>query len=434
MNVIYTTNAIYNSQPSRVAKVQAKQASHCQAATRPQRAQAQAKWITELAACYTRTYSYSLELHCTNNNTRTSLQAICPFTGIAHTIDCSHMPMTGSLPRQAIVAMHPLLSCYLPTHTEDSLSLQWQVLRSLYILASKGLVHMSAPFILPTKLAGSSLHRLLIAQDKLLELAYMDSASYAKVPQYNHQADCSIDTLCVWAVVAHSAATTGSTSNTGIDDIDSMLTASERQQQLEAKKAEASTKAARVAAQRKLAVITLKDAISTVCDIMEDLPHSGWIQGVHSTRLQAITKAAHNLDLGWIDIMQELIQESYPDATFVGNNAYSCMIVVSQKLDAIAMQAIQATQELGYELEGEAQLVHEKIKARYSVQGIEATTSTGSTLDFTVQAVSNSKPALDNALRLAKQLKAVEVLSSSAAPVASISLAERLAALKASKR
>ena len=296
---------------------------------------------------------------------------------------------------------------------------------------------MSAPFCLPRELKGSSLHRLTIAQEKLIELAYASTEQLSDVAHYNHSEDCTIDSLCVWAVTAHSKMQTGSTANTGIDDLDAMLSASERELAMQERIANMETKRARMAAQKKLTGINLRAAIATVCAVMEDLPHSGWTAAIHSTRLERITRQDNGLDLGWLDVLCDLIQDSYPDAHFVGNEQYSSMLLVMQKLDSLVLNTISTLAELGINQELGIEQITAKVASRYTVQATAASPDTlkNTTLDLSVHAISNSKTSLQTARTLAKQLVQVtKAQPTQPTTTDTRTAAERIAAIRAARK
>jgi hypothetical protein len=428
----------YHSDPARVAKLQHTQQHHSiHKATRPDRVAACAEWAKQLAACYTKSESYSLQLAAQQHNTGNSLRAVCPFTGLLYTLDLGGAHLGHSLPRSLVVAVHPMLSTQLSSAVEDSLSLHWQLWRTLATLASLGVFHCTVPLTLPATLRGLSLHRLTIAQEKLLELSYATPQQLADVPQYHHTQDTDIDSLCIWAVAAHSKLMTGTTDTLGTDDLDAMLD-SEQRKAAHAERLEAqAVKASRVAAQRKLGNINLRASIDKVCAIMEDLPSSGWTAELHSARLQRIARAETGIDLGWLTVLSDLIQDSYPDAHFVGLDTYACMLLVMQRIDTLTLNALNTLADLCDDsLDSKAEAIQAKVRARYTMQGTEAALETYDIDSKLTVAhnVSNSKTAQTTAKALNKALRdntASIAVQPTDSPNSNLSIAERIALARA---
>lgn len=365
------------------------------------------EWQEQLTGYVRRTLQHKLSAIAAKTNAVDSLLAICPFTFATHKIDCSAIPLAQDtrLPRNPLLVLHPMLTAYLPSTTEASLPLEWLIYRGLFTLANKNILLIAAPL----SLANVNRRRAAIALENIITLASLNATKISQLPAYAIEDNTSFTSLCVWLAQAANIAKTGIARNITEADLDNLTTASEREILRVERIEQAKINAARKSAQRKLAKITLIESLYSVAAIMDDMPHTGWAD-IHTTKLFRLADKKHNVDIGWIDAISDLLENHFPDEHFVGLKAYTHYLFVRQHLDNIVAESLIFNAGMGADfLTSTEQKAQNKLASRHNI--------TNGVLVATVLPVQDSHLAQKTAKSLQENLRVLSKISVNAETV-----------------
>lgn len=108
--------------------------------------------------------------------------------------------------------------------------------------------------------------------------------------------------------------------------------------------------AADALARKRATVRSLRDAMDTVCEVLEDLPCAEWTQR-HSEVLHATrnSKALHSATT--LQRLHARIAEHFPDATFVGERAAAAEQIVLQHLCSVMLNAAARLRAIAFDAE-----------------------------------------------------------------------------------
>lgn len=384
-----------------------------------------------------------------------SLTTLCPISGVVSTMPCnaSNGLQSVRLPKAPLLQLHPLLTAQLPTATEASLPLHMLISRILLTLAQQGIVSVNTLLPMQAICNSPAKHRLVKALPKLQALIGIDKHKLDRLPVLRLSStlvstgDESVaNAISVWALrcygltyVDYSLSVSDSDSE-ALAELDAMLNIDERLRLLQQKKEEAAQRAARAAATKRISKLTLGTACTTVCAVMA-ATHNGWHDAVHAPILKNLCRSKPTVDAAWYSLISNLLIDSYPDRSILGNERYEAYLLVQQHLDMLQLQHSQALAELDCLPQDTAEQTRSilskynalhasnKLDAKMAAKANVSTAATTASAQRTVKALQAA--VIDAAIAVNGNAN-----STAAAAITNntkLSIAQRIAALKAAQ-
>jgi len=378
------------------------------------------------------------------------LTTLCPISGVVSTMQCNGL-QSVRLPKAPLLQLHPLLTAQLPTTTEASLPLHMLLSRILFTLAMQGIVSISTLLPMQAVCNSPAKHRLVKALPKLQALIGIDKHKLDRLPILRLSStllstgDESVaNAISVWALrcygltyVDYSLSVSDSDSE-ALAELDAMLNIDERLRLLQQKKEEAAQRAARAAATKRISKLTLSAACTTVCAVMA-ATHNGWHDAVHAPILKNLCRSKPTVDAAWYSLISNLLIDSYPDRSILGNERYEAYMLVQQHLDMLQLQHSQALAELDCLPQDTAEQTRSilakynalhassKLDAKMAAKANVSTAATTTSAQRTVKALQAA--VIDAAIAVNGNDKATAAITSNT----QLTIAQRIAALKAAK-
>lgn len=292
--------------------------------------------------------------------------AECPYTGTRFTLTMPYAsaPNAARSGQPVLRVQNPLLAAEVLRASAVQFPAYWHAMRAVYALSECALPGSTIAALRWR----SALLEDTVAAQKWSVLAEWAARAYGALASANAESGCTALKLRAGRFTAFAIAETAerhdargtvesllqwccdvcSVADHGVTGCYEPTASSERMAALQAQaravfdeaKANAAERAADVAAalERKRSVVrTLSEAISTVCDTLEDLPSAAWDRS-HSALLASTTNRKLLHGAATLQKLHSRIAEHFPDAHFVGDRAAACEEMVLQHLCTVMLE------------------------------------------------------------------------------------------------
>lgn len=293
--------------------------------------------------------------------------AECPYTGTRFTLTMPYAVTGANAARSGqpvLQVQNPLLDAVVLRASAVQFPAYWHAMRAVYALSECALPGSTVAAL---RWRGA-LREDTVAAQKWSVLAEWAARAYGVLASADAESGCTALKMRAGRFTAFAIAETAerhdargtvesllqwccdvcSVADHGIPGCYEPTASSERMAALQAQaravfddaKANAAERAADVAAalERKRSVVrTLSEAISAVCDTLEDLPSAQWDRS-HSALLASTTNRKLLHGAATLQKLHSRIAECFPDAHFVGDRLAACEEMVLQHLCTVMLE------------------------------------------------------------------------------------------------